>query len=54
MEASIYCLLSISEGFGIVGLEAIYWSLPVATSGAGCGSDSSRMGCLVFRLGQTV
>ena len=52
-HASIFCLPSIEESYGIVRLEAIAAGLPLVTSEAGCGQDFERFGTLVFRNGNT-
>lgn len=46
--ASIFCLPSIYESFGIVRYEAAIAGLPVVTSNAGCGEFLSQLGMLVY------
>ena len=49
--ASIFCLPSNEESFGIVRMEAIAAGLPLVTSEAGCGKAVEEMGALVFKIG---
>ena len=50
-KASIFCLPSYVESFGIVRIEAIGKGLPVITSDAGCGEDFSKMEVIIFKRG---
>ncbi len=47
-HASIFCLPSINESFGIARLEAMANGVPVITSEAGCGKELENYGSLVF------
>jgi glycosyltransferase involved in cell wall biosynthesis len=53
-RASIFCLPSIHESFGIVRMEAAASGIPVITSSAGCGSDFKALGMSVFENGNIV
>ena len=48
-KASIFCLPSYIESFGMVRIEAMGKGLPVITSDAGCGEDFSKMGVIIFK-----
>jgi len=50
-DASIFCLPSNTESFGIARIEAIAAGLPLVTSEAGCGKTFEEMGSLVFKIG---
>ena len=48
LHASIFCLPSINESFGIARLEAMANGIPVITSEAGCGMEFKNFGSLIF------
>lgn len=46
-KASIFCLASYSESFGMVRIEAIESGIPLITTTAGCGNDFKKFGSLI-------
>ena len=50
-KASVFCLPSIKESFGLTRVEAIANGLPVITTSAGCGEDFEKYGSVVVPSG---
>lgn len=53
LHASIFCLPSLRESFGIARLEAMACGLPVVTTEAGCGRELAKMGSIVVPVGDS-
>lgn len=49
-RASIFCLPSLKESFGIVRAEAIAMGIPIITTIAGCGEDFKNYGSIVVPM----